>query len=89
MALAESSERGRPAQAISIRYEACCYISTDLICATEGLQATAAEALMPKAPTTKRKGKRGGAPRQRPVRITNVHLKGEIDLSRDYVAPGK
>ncbi|KAF8330503.1 hypothetical protein F5887DRAFT_1000218 [Amanita rubescens] len=57
--------------------------------ASEGLQATAAEALMPKAPTTKRKGKRGGAPRQRPVRITNVHLRGEIDLSRDYVAPGK
>ncbi|KAK2463197.1 hypothetical protein APHAL10511_004852 [Amanita phalloides] len=55
--------------------------------ASEGLQATAAEAPMPKAPTTKKKGKRGGAPRQRPVRITNVHLKGEIDLSRDY--PGK
>jgi len=57
--------------------------------ASEGLQATAAETLVPKAPTTKKKGKRGGAPRQRPVRITNVHLRGEIDLSRDYVAPGK
>ena len=60
-----------------------------LTCTTEGLQATAAETLVPKAPTTKKKGKRGGAPRQRPVRITNVHLRGEIDLSRDYVAPGK
>lgn len=50
---------------------------------------TAAEALVPKAPTTKKKGKRGGAPRQRQVRITNTHLKGEIDLSKDYVAPGK
>ena len=60
-----------------------------LIFITEGLQATAAETLIPRAPTTKKKGKRGGAPRQRQVRITNVHLKGEIDLSRDYVAPGK
>ncbi|KAG5653134.1 hypothetical protein H0H81_002126 [Sphagnurus paluster] len=57
--------------------------------ASEGLQVTNAEALVPKAPTTKKKGKRGGAPRQRQVRITNVHMKGEIDLSRDYVAPGK
>lgn len=55
----------------------------------EGLQVTAAEAIAPKAPTTKKKGKRGGAPRQRQVRITNTHLKGEIDLSKDYVAPGK
>ncbi|KAM6490606.1 hypothetical protein JOM56_013949 [Amanita muscaria] len=54
----------------------------------EGLQVTAAESVVPKAPT-KKKGKRGGAPRQRQARITNVHLKGEIDLSRDYVAPGK
>ncbi|KAF8970698.1 transcription initiation factor IIE subunit beta [Flammula alnicola] len=52
--------------------------------ASEGLQVTAAEAVVPKAPTTKKKGKRGGAPRQRQVRITNTHLKGEIDLQRDY-----
>ncbi|KII94775.1 hypothetical protein PLICRDRAFT_191639 [Plicaturopsis crispa FD-325 SS-3] len=52
--------------------------------ASEGLQATAAHALAPKAPTGKKKGKRS-APRQRQVRITNTHLKGEIDLSRDYV----
>ena len=50
---------------------------------------TNAEALAPKAPSTKKKGKRGGAPRQRQVRITNTHMKGEIDLSKDYVAPGK
>lgn len=50
----------------------------------EGLQVTAAETVVPKAPTTKKKGKRGGAPRQRQVRITNTHLKGEIDLQRDY-----
>ena len=50
----------------------------------EGLQVTAAEVVIPKAPTTKKKGKRGGAPRQRQVRITNTHLKGEIDLQRDY-----
>lgn len=55
----------------------------------EGLQVTNAEALAPKAPSTKKKGKRGGAPRQRQVRITNTHMKGEIDLSKDYVAPGK
>lgn len=58
--------------------------------ATEGLQVTAAHALVPKAPGAgKKKGKKGGAPRQRQVRITNTHLKGEIDLSRDFVAPGK
>jgi len=56
---------------------------------SEGLQVTNAEALAPKAPSTKKKGKRGGAPRQRQVRITNTHMKGEIDLSKDYVAPGK
>ncbi|EIW76772.1 hypothetical protein CONPUDRAFT_139457 [Coniophora puteana RWD-64-598 SS2] len=50
---------------------------------SEGLQATASEALVPKAPNGKKKGKRS-APRQRPVRITNTHLKGSIDLSRDY-----
>ena len=36
---------------------------------------------------SKKKGKKS-APRQRQVRITNTHLKGTIDLSRDYVAPG-
>lgn len=55
----------------------------------EGLQATNAEQLAPKAAATKKKGKKGGAPRQRQVRITNTHLKGEIDLSKDYPAPGK
>ncbi|KAI6158699.1 hypothetical protein EDD17DRAFT_1621307 [Pisolithus thermaeus] len=55
---------------------------------SEGLQATASEAPAPKAPSnTKKKGKRS-APRQRQVRITNTHLKGEIDLSRDYHASG-
>ncbi|KIJ60413.1 hypothetical protein HYDPIDRAFT_183457 [Hydnomerulius pinastri MD-312] len=57
--------------------------------ASEGLQATAAETPIPKAPSnTKKKGKRS-APRQRQAKITNTHLKGEIDLSRDYHAPGK
>ncbi|KAK1220322.1 hypothetical protein PQX77_016917 [Marasmius sp. AFHP31] len=56
----------------------------------EGLQATtSAQGPAPKAPTGKKKGKRGGAPRQRQVRITNTHLKGEIDLSKDYTGPGK
>ncbi|KAF9010735.1 transcription initiation factor IIE subunit beta [Cyathus striatus] len=54
---------------------------------SEGLQATSSEAVVPKAPSTKKKNKR--APRQRQVRITNTHLKGEIDLSRDFVAPGR
>jgi transcription initiation factor TFIIE subunit beta len=56
---------------------------------SEGLQVTNAETPVPKAPTTKKKGKRGGAPRQRQVRITNTHLKGEIDLSKDFPGPGK
>ncbi|KAH9948459.1 transcription initiation factor IIE subunit beta [Amylocystis lapponica] len=55
--------------------------------ASEGLQVTASEASVPKGPLTKKKGKKS-APRQRQVRITNTHLKGQIDLSRDYVAPG-
>ncbi|GJJ13968.1 hypothetical protein Clacol_008225 [Clathrus columnatus] len=54
--------------------------------ASEGLQATAAEALIPKPPVAKKKGKKT-APRQRQSRITNVHLKGDIDLTKDYVAP--
>ncbi|KAG1777857.1 hypothetical protein EV702DRAFT_198477 [Suillus placidus] len=50
----------------------------------EGLQATAEEMPVPKAPSNmKKKGKRS-APRQRQAKITNTHLKGEIDLSRDY-----
>jgi len=56
---------------------------------TEGLQATNAEQSAPKAPIVKKKGKKGGAPRQRQVRITNTHLRGEIDLSKDYPVPGK
>ncbi|TCD59958.1 hypothetical protein EIP91_011009 [Steccherinum ochraceum] len=56
--------------------------------ANEGLQATAGESLVPKGPMGKKKGKKS-APRQRQARITNVHLKGQIDLSKDYVAPGK
>jgi transcription initiation factor TFIIE subunit beta len=56
---------------------------------TEGLQATAEEAPTPKAPSNvKKKGKRT-APRQRQAKITNTHLKGEIDLSRDYDAHKK
>lgn len=50
----------------------------------EGLQATAEETPIPKAPSNmKKKGKRS-APRQRQAKITNTHLKGEIDLSKDY-----
>ena len=56
--------------------------------ANEGLQATAGETLVPKGLAGKKKGKKA-APRQRQIRLTNTHLKGQIDLSRDYVAPGK
>ncbi|KAA1475774.1 transcription initiation factor IIE subunit beta [Dentipellis sp. KUC8613] len=56
--------------------------------ASEGLQATAAEAPVPKGPTGKKKGKKS-VTKSRQVRITNTHLKGQIDLSRDYVPPGK
>ncbi|KAJ7042666.1 hypothetical protein C8F04DRAFT_1076695 [Mycena alexandri] len=56
--------------------------------AKEGLQLTAA-AQAPVRATTKKKGKRGGAPRQRQVRLTNTHLAGDIDLTRDYAPPGK
>lgn len=63
--------------------------STTMDRVVEGLQATAAEAPIPKAPSnTRKKGKRS-APRQRQVRITNIHLKGEIDLSRDYNTSAK
>lgn len=55
--------------------------------ASEGLQATAAAAPVLKAGAQKKKGKKA-ASRQRQVRITNTHLKGVVDLSRDYVAPG-
>ncbi|KAH6912144.1 transcription initiation factor IIE subunit beta [Coprinopsis sp. MPI-PUGE-AT-0042] len=58
--------------------------------ANEGLQVTAAEASTPKGPTNpKKKGKRGGGTRQRQVRLTNTHLGADVDLSKDYVAPGK
>jgi len=61
-----------------------------LICSfLEGLQVTASEAVVPKAPAMKKKGKRGGAPRQRQVRITNTHLKGEIDLAREFSSQSK
>ncbi|GBE87123.1 Transcription initiation factor IIE subunit beta [Sparassis crispa] len=53
---------------------------------SEGLQVTAAEALVPKGPAGKKKGRKS-APRQRQMRITNTHLRGQIDLSRDYAAP--
>ncbi|KAJ3804921.1 hypothetical protein EV368DRAFT_52037 [Lentinula lateritia] len=53
---------------------------------SEGLQATTAAAgPAPKGPSTKKKGKKGTATRARQVRITNTHLKGDIDLSKDYV----
>ncbi|KAF9075992.1 transcription initiation factor IIE subunit beta [Rhodocollybia butyracea] len=53
---------------------------------SEGLQATTAAAgPAPKGPSTKKKGKKGGSQRARQVRITNTHLKGDIDLSKDYV----
>jgi len=53
------------------------------------LQVTASETVAPKAPTLKKKGKKNGAPRQRQVRITNTHLKGEIDLMKDFAAQSK
>ncbi|OSD03654.1 transcription initiation factor IIE subunit beta [Trametes coccinea BRFM310] len=56
--------------------------------ASEGLQATASAAPVVKPGGAKKKGKKS-APRHRQFRITNTHLKGTIDLSRDYVAPGK
>ena len=54
---------------------------------SEGLQVTAAETVTPKGPTTKKKGKKGGAPRQRQVRMVNTHLKGDLDLAN--VTQGK
>ncbi|KAF8213529.1 transcription initiation factor IIE subunit beta [Mycena galopus ATCC 62051] len=57
--------------------------------AKEGLQLTTAAQAPVRASNTKKKGKRGGAPRQRQVRITNTHLAGDIDLTRDYAPPGK
>ena len=55
--------------------------------AHEGLQAQPGESVTPKGPIAKKKGKKA-APKQRHIRITNTHLKGTIDLSRDYVPPG-
>jgi len=57
--------------------------------ASEGLQVTASETVAPRAPAMKKKGKRGGASRQRHVRITNTHLKGEIDLAREFTTQSK
>ena len=56
--------------------------------ANEGLQAQPGESLTPKVPMAKKKGKKT-APKHRQIRLTNTHLKGQIDLSKDYVAPGK
>ncbi|KAK7688504.1 hypothetical protein QCA50_008042 [Cerrena zonata] len=56
--------------------------------ANEGLQATAAETLVPKGPVNKKKGKKN-TQKQRPIRLTNQHLKGQVDLSKDYVPAGK
>ena len=56
--------------------------------AAEGLNATAAEAPVVKTSAGKKKGKKSG-PRQRQPRITNTHLRGHIDLTKDYTAPGK
>jgi transcription initiation factor TFIIE subunit beta len=59
--------------------------------ANEGLKLTSSTAGAPRggaAGGKKRGGKRGGGPKQRQVRITNTHLKGEIDLSRDYFTGG-
>jgi transcription initiation factor TFIIE subunit beta len=54
-----------------------------------GLQETASEAPVIKTPVGKKKGKKS-ATRQRTARLTNTHLKDTgIDLSKDYVAPGK
>jgi len=57
---------------------------TDLLkdLASEGLQATAAEASIPKTGPTKKKGKKS-VHRQRQAKIINTHLAG-IDLSKDY-----
>ena len=57
--------------------------------ASEGLQATTAAAapILKGGAVSKKKGKKA-APKQRHIRITNTHLKGTIDLSRDYVPPG-
>ncbi|KAF8643125.1 hypothetical protein AX16_009217 [Volvariella volvacea WC 439] len=58
--------------------------------ASDGLQAAVSETVAPKVPAvTKKKGKKGGPPRPRAIRLTNTHLKGEIDLTKDYVPPTK
>ena len=71
-ALSSGLHISRPFQAHSLKHH------------TEGLKATEAESVIPKAPMGKKKGKKSN-PKHRPVRITNVHLKGDIDLSRDYM----
>lgn len=52
---------------------------------SEGLQATNAEAVVPKG-GVKKKAKKG-ANKSRQIKLTNTHLKGVVDLSRDYVPP--
>jgi len=54
--------------------------------AQEGLQATASTGAASKGPMTKKKGRKS-APKQRATRITNTHLKMDIDLTRDYTGP--
>lgn len=88
LALTHGSERYRSSQISCIWYDTVLshFSSSHAYSLTEGLQATAAEVVMPKLPTGKKKGKKSG-PRQRQSRITNVHLKGDIDLTKDYVPP--
>ncbi|KIY70056.1 transcription initiation factor IIE subunit beta [Cylindrobasidium torrendii FP15055 ss-10] len=51
----------------------------------DGLQVTASANPVPnKGAQPKKKGKKGGAPRQRQIKLTNTHLKGEIDLTKDF-----
>jgi transcription initiation factor TFIIE subunit beta len=65
-----------------------CVLPITLFVLSGGLQETASEAPVIKTPMGKKRGKKGT--RQRTTRLTNTHLKGMgIDLSKDYVAPGK
>lgn len=90
MAFAEGAEWCWPIEATCFWYGTLTFQFLLLICFfLEGLQVTASETVAPKAPAIKKKGKRGGAPRQRQVRITNTHLKGEIDLAREFTSQSK
>lgn len=90
MAFTQGSKRRRPAESVTSRHAfQAVYFSSLSDVSTEGLQATAEETPITKASSNfKKKGKRA-APRQRQAKITNTHLKGEIDLSRDYEAHRK